>query len=78
MDYSITGQILKMNYTGLRGNDIANFIDYQTLADTLITKLKQNFKKSVNFPNNILLMVMESESFVLHHGPYTNLNTIHI
>ena len=40
MDYSITGQILKINYAGCGDNNIAKVIDYEILADRLVIKLK--------------------------------------
>ena len=75
MEYSITGQILKINYTGLCDNNITKVIDYQILADTLMIKLKKNENRSVFLPIKILLKVMESDIFVWHPGQYTNLNS---
>ena len=35
VEYSIIGQVLKRNYCGFDGNNIATFIDFYLLADTL-------------------------------------------
>ena len=51
-------------HTGVGGNNIAKFIDYQILADTLIVKLKWNESISEILPINILLSVMELSTFV--------------
>ena len=40
VEYLTTGLILNINYTGFGGNYTAKFIDYQILANTLISKWK--------------------------------------
>ena len=41
VDYSNIDQVIKkINYTGFGGNNIAKFIDFQILADTLIIQSK--------------------------------------
>ena len=68
MKYSIIGQILNKYYT-------AELIDYQLFADTLIINLKKNDNISAILPirSNILLIVMESATFVCHLGLYANM-----
>ena len=54
----------KVYYTGIHGNNMAKFIHYLILANTVISKLKWNQNVSVIFPIYILLMVMKSAIFV--------------
>ena len=54
----------KVYYTGIHGNNMAKFIHYLILANTVISKLKWNQNVSVIFPIYILLMVMKSTIFV--------------
>ena len=55
--------MLKNKFTGFGSNNIAKFIDYQMLADTLIKQLKQIEDISVILSIDILLMVAESSTF---------------
>ena len=64
VEYQSLVKYLKRNYTDFSGNNIAKFIEYQILTDTLITKLKWDENLSVILPINILLIVMESPTFV--------------
>ena len=73
MKYSIIGQIEK-NYYWFWWQYIAQFLDIQILANTLIFKLKEYEKLKHNFIE-ILLMVMKSAIFVRHFGRHAILNT---
>ena len=44
----------KINCIAFSGNNIAKFIDYQILTNTLVLKLKKNENKSVILPTGIL------------------------
>ena len=43
-----------INFTGIGGNNMDKFIDYQILASTLILKLKKNENINTIFPTDIL------------------------
>ena len=43
----------KINCIAFSGNNIAKFIDYQILTNTLVLKLKKNENKSVILPTGI-------------------------
>ena len=48
-----------INYTGFSCNNMANYFDYQILANIFILKLKLCKNSSATFPIDILLMVMK-------------------
>ena len=58
--------MLTNKYISFGSNNIAKFIDYQILADTLIKQLKQIEDISVILSIDILLMVTESSTFDWH------------
>ena len=66
----------KTHYFGIGGNNMATFIYYQILANTLIIlKLRMNENIIAILPINILLTVMVSYTFVSDPDPYTSLNS---
>ena len=65
---------LKKNYAGFSGNNIAKFIDYQILADTLIIKVEKNEKHKCHSFYWYSISGRGVINICLAPGPYTNLN----
>ena len=55
---------------------MANFFNYQILADRFVLNLKVSKKtQGAIFPIGLLLMVMGEEEIAWHLGPYPHLNS---